>query len=70
MNNRNADLNAIMSNVNALQKDSKAKLKCSCNDEKKIINIIKLLIKTSTLKKEKSKDYLRKKKILKLIQCL
>jgi len=58
MNSKDADSNAIMSNIDALQKDSKAKLKCSCNDEKKIINIIELLIKTSTLKKEKNKDYL------------
>jgi len=57
MNSKDADLNVIESNVDALQKDNNAKLKCSRNDEKRIISIIKLLIKTSTLKKEKSKDY-------------
>ncbi len=60
----------IMSNINASQRNSKAKLKDLYNNEKKINNIINILIKTSTLKKEKSKNYLWKKIILKLIQCL
>jgi len=57
MNSRDADSNAIASNVDALQKDSKAKLKDLRNDEKRISSIIDLLIKTSTLEKEKSKDH-------------
>ncbi len=60
----------IMSNINASQRNSKAKLKDLHNNEKKINNIINILIKTSTLKKEKSKNYSWKKIILKLIQCL
>jgi mRNA-degrading endonuclease YafQ of YafQ-DinJ toxin-antitoxin module len=57
MNSRNADLNMIMINVNALQKDYKVKLKNLYNDKQKINNIIDLLIKTSTLEKKKNKDY-------------
>jgi cytidylate kinase len=51
---RDADSNAIMSNVNASQKDSKTKLKDLYNNEKKTASIIDLLIKTSTLKKKKN----------------
>jgi uncharacterized protein YfcZ (UPF0381/DUF406 family) len=58
MNCNNVDLNTIMSNIDALQKDNKVKLKCLHNDEKKINNIIKLLTKTLMLKKKKSKDHL------------
>jgi hypothetical protein len=57
MNSRDADLKMIMSNVDASQRDDKAKLKDSNNDEKRTDSIIDILIKTSTLKKEKNKDY-------------
>jgi len=57
MNSKNADSKMIMSNINASQRNSKAKLKDLYNNEKKINNIINILIKTSTLKKEKSKNY-------------
>jgi len=57
MNCSNVDLNLITSNIDALQRNNKAKLKYSCNDKKKINNIIELLTKTSTLKKEKNKNY-------------
>jgi len=58
MNSKNADLNAITNNVDASQRNNKVKLKCLHNNKKKIVNIIELLIKISTLEKEKSKDYL------------
>ena len=47
----------IASDVDMSQENSDAKLQCLCNDEEKIADIIDLLIKTSTLKKEISKDY-------------
>ena len=48
----------IASDVNLSQENRDAELKCSCDDEENVANIIDLLIKISTLEKEKSKDYL------------
>ncbi len=53
----NASSKKIASNVDMLQENSDAKLQCLHNDEKKIVNIIDLLIKTSTLKKKMSKNH-------------
>jgi len=53
----NVSSKMIASNVDMLQENSDAKLQHSRNDEEKIIDIIDLLIKTSTLEKEMSKDY-------------
>jgi len=53
----NASLKMIASNVDMLQENSDARLQRSRNDEKKITDIINLLIKILTLKKEISKDY-------------
>ncbi len=47
----------IASNVDSSQENRDAKSKCSCNDEENVANIIDLLIKISTLEKEKSKDH-------------
>jgi len=57
MSRSNASLKMIASNVDMLQENSDAKLQRSRNDEEKIADIIDLLIKTSTLEKEMSKDY-------------
>jgi len=57
MNCSNADSKMIASNIDLLQENRDAKLKHLCNDEKNVVNIIDLLIKISTLKKEKSKDH-------------
>jgi len=54
----NASSKMIASNVDMLQENSDARLQRSRNDEEKIADIIDLLIKTSTLEKEMSKDYL------------
>jgi len=54
----NASLKMIASDVDILQENSDAKSQRSCNNEEKIADIIDLLIKTSTLEKEMSKDYL------------
>jgi len=48
----------IASDVDMLQENSDAKSQRLCNDEEKIVDIIDLLIKTSTLEKKMSKDYL------------
>jgi len=53
----NADSKMIASNVDLLQRNKDAKLKCLCNNEKNITNMIDLLIKISTLEKEKNKDH-------------
>jgi len=58
MNCSNADLKMIASNVDSSQENKDARLKHSRNNEKNITNIIDLLIKISTLEKEKNKDYL------------
>ncbi len=70
MNCSNADLKTIASDVDSLQENRNIRLKCLCNDEENVANIIDLLIKISTLEKEKSKDHSWKKIALKLIQCL
>ena len=57
MNRSNADSKMIASNVDSSQENRNAKLKCLCNDEENVTNIINLLIKISTLEKEKSKDH-------------
>ncbi len=53
----NASSKMIASNIDMSQENSNARLQRSRNDEEKIADIINLLIKTSTLKKEISKDY-------------
>jgi len=58
INCSNVDLKMIASNVDSLQENRDARSKYSHNYEKNVINIIDLLIKISTLEKEKSKDYL------------
>jgi len=57
MNCSNADSKTIASNVDSLQENRDAELKHSHDDEENVANIIDLLIKISTLEKEKSKDY-------------
>jgi len=57
MSSSNADSMMIASSVDLLQENSDAELQRLRNDKKKIANIINLLIKTSTLEKEMSKDY-------------
>jgi len=57
MNCSNADLKMIASNVNLSQEIRDARSKHLRNDEKNVVNIIDLLIKISTLKKEKNKDH-------------
>jgi len=57
MNCSNANSKTIASNVDLSQENRDARLKHSCNDEENVVNIIDLLIKISTLKKEKSKDH-------------
>ena len=64
----NADSKMITSDIDSSQENRDAKLKHSCNDEENVANIIDLLIKISTLKKEKSKDHSWKEIALKLIQ--
>jgi len=70
MNRSNADSKTIASDVDSLQENRDARLKCSCDDEENVANIIDLLIKISTLEKEKSKNHSWKEIALKLIQCL
>jgi len=57
MSSSNADLMMIASSIDLLQRNSDVRLQRSRNDKEKIADIIDLLIKTSTLKKEMSKDY-------------
>ncbi len=66
----NADSKMIASDVDSLQENRDAESKRSCNDEENVANIIDLLIKISTLEKEKSKDHSWKEIALKLIQRL
>ncbi len=68
MNCSNVDSKMIMSDVNSLQENKDVKLKYLRDDEENITNIIDLLIKISTLEKEKSKNHLWKEITLKLIQ--
>jgi len=57
MNCSSVDLKTIASDVDSLQENRDARSKHSHDDEKNVANIINLLIKISTLKKEKSKDH-------------
>jgi len=57
MSHSNASLKMIASDVDMLQENSDMRLQRSRNNEEKITDIIDLLIKTSTLEKEMSKDY-------------
>jgi len=54
MNCSNADLKTI---VDSSQENKDARSKHSRNNEENVANIIDLLIKISTLEKEKSKDH-------------
>ncbi len=58
MNHSNADSKMIASDVDLSQENKDARSKHLRDDEKNVVNIIDLLIKISTLEKEKSKDYL------------
>jgi len=58
MSSSNADSMTVASSVDLSQENSNAKLQRLRNNEKKIADIINLLIKISTLEKEMSKDYL------------
>ena len=53
----NADSKTIASDVDSLQENKDVKLKCLRDDKENVANIIDLLIKISTLEKEKSKDH-------------
>ena len=66
----NASSKISASDVDMLQENSDARLQRLQNNEEKIVDIIDLLIKTSTLEKEMSKDYLWKEIILKLMHHL
>ncbi len=70
MNCSSVDSKTIASNVDSLQENRDVRSKHSRDDEENVVNIIDLLIKISTLEKEKSKDHLWKEVALKLIQRL
>ncbi len=70
MNCSNADSKMIASDVDSSQENRDAKSKRSCDDEENVANIIDLLIKISTLEKEKNKDHSWKEIALKLIRRL
>jgi len=57
MNCSNAGSEAVASDVDPSRRNSNARPKSSRNGEKYVANIIDLLIQTSTLEKEKSKDH-------------
>ncbi len=67
MSSSNADSMTVASSVDLSQENSNAKLQRLRNNEKKIADIINLLIKISTLEKEMSKDYLWREIVLKLM---
>ncbi len=69
-NRSSADSKTIASDVDSLQENRDVRSKHSRDDEENVANIIDLLIKISTLKKEKSKDHLWKEIALKLIRRL
>ncbi len=69
-NRSNADSKMIASDVDLSQENKDVKLKHSRDDEENVANIIDLLIKISTLEKEKNKDHSWKEIALKLIQRL
>ncbi len=56
-NRSNADSKTIASDVDSSQENRDARLKCLRNNEENVANIIDLLIKISTLEKEKSKNH-------------
>jgi len=56
-NRSSADSKTIASDVDSSQENRDARSKYSRNDEENVANIIDLLIKISTLEKEKSKDH-------------
>ncbi len=56
--------------LSAYAKNSNMKLKSLRNNKKYVANIIDLLIQTSTLEKEKSKDHSWKEVAVKLMRCL
>ncbi len=56
-NRSSAGSKTIASDVDSSQENRDAESKCSRNDEENVANIIDLLIKISTLEKEKSKDH-------------
>ena len=56
-NRSSADSKMIASDVDSSQENRDAESKHSRNDEENVANIIDLLIKISTLEKEKSKDH-------------
>jgi len=66
-NRSSADSKMIASDVDSSQENRDAESKHSRNDEENVANIIDLLIKISTLEKEKSKDHSWKEIALKLI---
>ncbi len=70
INCSNVDLKTIASDVDSSQENKDMRLKHSCDNEENVANIIDLLIKISTLEKEKSKDHSWKEIALKLIQRL
>ncbi len=67
MNCSNADSKMIASNVDLSRRNSNVRSKSSRNNEKYVANIINLLIQSSTLEKEKNKDYSWKEVAVKLM---
>ncbi len=67
MNCSNVDSKMIASDVDSSQENRDARLKYLRNNEENVVNIIDLLIKISTLEKEKSKNHSWKEIALKLI---
>ena len=57
INRSSADLKMIASDVDSSQENKDARLKHLRDDKENVVNIIDLLIKISTLEKEKSKDH-------------
>ncbi len=66
----NADSKMIASDIDSSQENRDVRSKHSRDDEENVANIIDLLIKISTLEKEKSKDHSWKEIVLKLIRRL
>ncbi len=70
MNCSNAGSETIASDVDSSRRNSNVRSKSLRNDEKYVANIIDLLIQTSTLEKEKSKDHSWKEVAVKLMRRL
>ncbi len=70
MNCSNAGSETIASNVDSSRRNSNVRSKSLRNDKKYVANIIDLLIQTSTLEKEKSKDHSWKEVAVKLMRRL